>query len=73
VVPRLSTFTTPPISSDGIGGTFTISPRRTAPIYVPDSQYAYLEQVRTHPSPKFQRVSIFFLSNKKFKIRMIFI
>lgn len=46
VVPRLSSLTTPPQSKDE---------RRPIPVYVPDPQYAYLERVRSHHSPKFQR------------------
>ncbi|CAF0980946.1 unnamed protein product [Rotaria sordida] len=55
VVPRLSSFTTPPISRDGAGGTFTIPSHQAASTYVPDSEYIYLERVRSYPSPKFQR------------------
>jgi hypothetical protein len=60
VVPRLSTLTTPPVSSDGVGGTFVIPSRQTAASYVPDSQYAYLERLR-YPSPKYRPVNILFL------------
>ena len=58
MVPHLSTLTTPPISRDGISGTFTIPSRQPAPVYIPDSQYAYLERIRSYPSPTFQRVSM---------------
>jgi hypothetical protein len=56
VVPRLNSLGTPPTSS---GGTFALPPRQTVPAYVPDSQYAYLEQARSYPSPHFTRVNIF--------------
>jgi hypothetical protein len=58
VVPRLSTLTTPPVSSDGVGGTFIIPSRQTAQTYMPDPQYAYLESLRSYPSPKYRPVSI---------------
>ncbi|CAF2077202.1 unnamed protein product [Rotaria magnacalcarata] len=55
VVPRLSSFNTPPISRDGAGGTFTMPPVQDTPSYIPDSQYSYLERIRSHPSTKYQR------------------
>jgi len=58
VVPRLNNFVSPPVSSRGGANYFTLPSRRLAPIYVPDSQYTYLDRIHSFALPRLHRVSL---------------
>ncbi len=57
MVPRLNNFVSPPVSSRGAAN-FTLPSRRLAPIYVPDSQYTYLDRIHSFALPRLHRVSV---------------